>query len=150
MTEFFFSGCPLFTQQSEVEGPNSRFIKDDTIFIKVIVDIQNIRHPWDWLLHLKMGFSWEWGERLEASHSCCRPKSFIEGPQNFHHHAFGWRGWVWCTIVVLWPQMYGWYLKWRFEYFSVIVESVFSWKLFFYFYELFFLTDLFLKKCDLF
>ena len=41
----FFSGCPLFTHQSEVEGPNSRFIKDDTIFIKVIVDIQNIRHP---------------------------------------------------------------------------------------------------------
>ena len=138
MTEFFFSGCPLFTQQSEVEGPNSRFIKDDTIFIKVIVDIQNIRHPWDWLLHLKMGFSWEYRERFGGSHSCCRPRNFIEGPQNFHHHDLGWRSWVWCTPVVLWPQIYVWCLNWGFEYFSVIVQSVFSFKLYCYFCELFF------------
>ena len=42
---FLLKGCPLFAKQCDVEGVNSRFIKDDTIFIKIIIDLQNIRHP---------------------------------------------------------------------------------------------------------
>ena len=42
------SGCPLFARQEDLDGTNgegSRFIKHDTLFIKVIVDNANVRVP---------------------------------------------------------------------------------------------------------
>ncbi len=42
------SGCPLFARQEDIDGANgegSRFIKGDTLFIKVTVDKTNVRIP---------------------------------------------------------------------------------------------------------
>lgn len=38
------SGCPVFVAQTVLE--NGTYIKDDTIFIKVIVDTSDLPDPW--------------------------------------------------------------------------------------------------------
>lgn len=39
------SGTPLFVPQSTIENSPHKYLVDDTLFIKIIVDIENIQHP---------------------------------------------------------------------------------------------------------
>ncbi|RUS70195.1 hypothetical protein EGW08_022039 [Elysia chlorotica] len=37
------SGCPLFVAHTVLDNPNNQYIKDDTLFIKVLVDMSNLQ-----------------------------------------------------------------------------------------------------------
>lgn len=36
------SGCPLFVAHTLLDNPNNSYVKDDTIFIKIIIDASNL------------------------------------------------------------------------------------------------------------